>query len=106
MAEKKTEKKKESKKKKEEPLEEAWKTVLYPLLTEKSIGMVEGQNKLVFVVRAEANKKQIKWSVENALKVKVNSVNTMIDRKGRKKALVKLSKEFRAADIATRFGML
>lgn len=101
MVEKATKKKTEARSK-----EEAWKIILYPLLTEKSIGLVEGQNKLVFVVRCEANKKQIKWAIENALGVKVDTVNTMIDRKGRKKATVKLSKEFKASDIATRFGML
>ena len=104
MAEKKKEKK--SEKKAKGPREDAWKIIMHPLLTEKSIGFVEGQNKLVFVVRADSNKKQIKWAIENALSVKVETVNTMIDRKGRKKATVKLSKEFRAADIATRFGML
>lgn len=106
---KKEAKKKEKKGKKKEvkgPREEAWKIIMHPLLTEKSIGLVEGQNKLVFVVRTSANKRQIKWAIENALGVKVDAVNTMIDRKGRKKATVKLSKEFRAADIATRFGML
>jgi large subunit ribosomal protein L23 len=85
---------------------EPWKTVLYPLLTEKSIGLVESQNRLMFAVRTDATKKQIRWAIEKALAVKVDTINTMIDRSGRKKAAVKLTKEFRAADIATRFGML
>ena len=113
--EKKTEKKKETQapkppaaasKKGHEPSEEAWKIIVHPLLSEKSINVVESQNRLTFVVKTEATKKQIKWAVENALAVKVDAVNTLIDRDGKKRATVKLSKDFKAADIATRFGML
>jgi len=86
--------------------EDAWKIIIHPMLTEKSISMVEGQNKLMFVVRADSTKKQIKWAVENALSVKVDSINTLIDRAGKKRATVTLAKEFKAVDIATRFGML
>lgn len=83
-----------------------WNIIMYPFLTEKAIGMVEKENKLVFIVKRDANKKQIRWSVEKLLEVKLDSIRTVIDRKGRKKAIVKLAKEFSAADIATRFGML
>ena len=89
-----------------EASDEAWKIIIHPLLSEKSIVVVESQNKLTFVVKIEATKKQIKWAVENALAVKVDAVNTLIDRDGKKRATVKLSKDFKAADIATRFGML
>ena len=61
---------------------------------------------MVFIVNRRANKKQIKWAVEKVLEVKVESINTMIDQKGRKKAWVRLSKDFSASDIATKFGML
>jgi large subunit ribosomal protein L23 len=91
---------------KKEVNEDAWRIIIHPLLTEKSINVVESQNKLTFIVRTEATKKQIKWAVENALAVKVEAVNTLIDREGKKRATVKLTKEFKAADIATRFGML
>lgn len=103
---KKTEKKVEKKKAGPEGSEEAWKIIIHPLLTEKAINVVESQNKLTFNVRPDTTKKQIKWAVENALAVKVDSVNTLINREGRKRAMVKLAKEFKAADIATRFGML
>ncbi len=88
------------------PLVDPWTIVEYPLLTEKSIGMVERQNKMIFIVRRTANKSQIKWAVETALSVKVKSVKTQIDQKGRKKAYVQLAPEFSAMDIATKFGML
>jgi len=98
-------------KKKETKLEklslvDPWKILLYPLLTEKTIGKIETENKLVFIVDRKSNKRQIKWATEKALSVKVDSVNTMIDRKGRKKAWIKLSKEYPASEIATRLGML
>src|SRR3989304_2512951 len=113
-SEKKIEPKKEAKKEVKEPKEqkkvdktaEAFEVLIYPLLSEKSISFVESQNKLVFIVRREARKQQIKWAVEKALEVKVDSVNTIIDRDGRKKAIIKLNDKFKAIDIATRFGML
>lgn len=80
--------------------------ILYPLLTEKAIGKIEKENKIVFVVKRTANKSQIKWAVERAFNVKVVKISTLIDRKGRKKAWIKLSKEYSASDIATKMGML
>ena len=94
-------------KKEEKPLlVDPWSILSYPLLTEKAIGKIETENKLVFIVNRKSNKKQIRWATENAFNVKVNNVKTLIDRKGRKKAWIKLSKEYSAADIATRLGML
>lgn len=78
----------------------------YPHLTEKSVSMVEEENKLVFIVQNDADKNQIKWAVEEEFDVDVIKVNTINDMKGRKKALVKLSEDDNAVDIATRLGML
>ncbi len=83
-----------------------WTVISHPLLTEKSIGGIEGENKLVFMVKREASKDMIRWAVETALSVKTDSINTLVDREGNKKAIVKLAKGFKAGDIATRFGML
>jgi large subunit ribosomal protein L23 len=88
------------------PLIDPWTIILYPLLTEKAIGKIEKENKIVFVVRRTSNKSQIKWAFERAFNVKVSKVSTLIDRKGRKKAWIKLSKEYSASDIATKMGML
>ena len=100
MAEKKTEKDERA------PLVDPWSIILYPLLTEKSIGKIETENKIIFIVNRDANKRQIKWAAERAFNVKVVKVATMIDRKGRKKAWIQLSKEYPATDIATRLGMM
>ena len=93
--------------KKEETMSnDPWEILLYPLLTEKVIGKIETENKLAFIVKRTAKKRQIKWAVEKALSVRVDNVNTIIDRKGRKKAWIKLSKDTPAIDIATRLGMM
>jgi large subunit ribosomal protein L23 len=100
MAEKKETKKESS------MFQDPWSILLYPLLTEKAIGKIETENKIAFIVKRKSSKKQIKWAVEKALNVRVVNVNTTIDRKGRKKAWIKLSKETPAIDIATRLGMM
>ena len=89
-----------------QPLVDPWSILLYPMFTEKAIEKIETQNKIIFIVNRKANKKQIRWAAERAFNVKVVDVNTLIDRKGRKKAWIKLSKEYPATEIATRFGML
>jgi len=51
--------------------------LLRPLLTEKITAMRESGNKVGFVVRAEANRIQIKRAVESVLKVRVERVNVL-----------------------------
>lgn len=48
-----------------------------PLLTEKLTAMRESGNKVGFVVRASANRIEIKRAVESALKVRVERVHVM-----------------------------
>lgn len=83
-----------------------WTVLKFPHLSEKSIGLVESDNKLVFMVADKATKTQVKWAVEKAFAVKVEQVRVLIDRKGRKKAFVRLSKDNSALEIATKMGML
>ena len=78
----------------------------YPLSTEKSIRLMESENKLVFVVDSKANKQEIKKVVEDIFKVKVVAVNTLNDSKGRKRAYVKFSAENPAIDLATKLGLM
>lgn len=80
--------------------------ILYPLATEKSIKLMEAENKLVFVVDKKANKPQIKKAIEEEFKTRVENVKTMIDSKGRKKAYIKFSMETPAIDIATKLGLM
>jgi len=83
-----------------------FKILKYPHLTEKSISLVEKENKIVFVVDRKATKKQIKEAFEKLFEVKVEKVNTLITPKGEKKAIIKLKPEYKAADIAARLGMV
>ena len=80
--------------------------VFYPLVTEKSVNMIEAENKLTFIVSDKATKLDVKRIIEKAYTVKVDKVNIIRDRKGRKKAIVKLAKENKAQDLATKLGVL
>ena len=82
-----------------------YKIIKHPLSTEKSIRLMESQNKLVFVVDIDSDKKMIKKAVEEMFKVKVEDVNVYI-QKGIKKAYVKFAKENPAIDIATQLGLM
>jgi large subunit ribosomal protein L23 len=83
-----------------------FKILKYPHLTEKSISLIEKENKIVFVVDRKANKKQIKEAFEKLFEVKVDEVNTLITRKGEKKAFIKINPKFKASDIATKLGLV
>jgi len=80
--------------------------ILFPLITEKAVNMIEAENKLCFVVSKKATKPDVKKAVEEAYAVKVDSVTILLDRKGRKKAVVKINKEFKADEIATKLGVI
>ncbi len=83
-----------------------WKVLRYPHMAEKSMNMVETENKLVFIVDRKCRKSDVKEAVEKGFNVQVLSVNIEINRKGEKKAFVKLSPESDAVDIATGLGMV
>ncbi len=82
------------------------KVIKHPLSTEKSIRLMESENKLIFVVDRNANKKEIKEAVEKIFNTKVKKVNTFISSKGDKRAYVKFSDETPAIDIATQLGLM
>jgi ribosomal protein uL23 len=77
-----------------------------PLSTEKSIRLMESENKLIFVVDMKANKKDIKEAIESIFKAKVTKVNTFVTTKGQKRAYIKFSEETPAIDIATEMGLI
>jgi large subunit ribosomal protein L23 len=81
--------------------------VLRPRVTEKIMGRMEAgtENKLVFVCRRNATKKQIKWAIEKLFDVKVASVNTQITQEGLKQAHVKFAEGYSAEDVGMRVGI-
>jgi len=80
--------------------------IIRPLMSEKALRLLEELNTLTFLVRRDANKHDIKRAVERLYGVKVEKVNTLITPKGEKKAYVKLSKEYKASDVAAKLGLL
>lgn len=80
--------------------------VLYPMMTEKAIDLIEGENKLVFIVSLKANKGDIARAVEELYEVEVEEVRTLITPRGLKKAYVRLRPGNDATDLAIRLGIL
>lgn len=80
--------------------------IKYPVSTEKAIRLMEADNKLTFVVDRKAKKSEIKKALESLFKIKISKVNTYITPKGKKKAIVTLTAENPAIDIATQLGLM
>ena len=85
---------------------DAYNIIKYPLSTEKSIRLMESENKLIFVVSNKTTKKEIKKAVEEMFKVKIDKVNTFVNADGEKRAYVKFSPKNPAIDIATQLGLM
>jgi len=87
--------------------------IIMPWITEKTLDArrvsdpdgvhKENNNRLEFIVRREATKKDIKEAVEYLLEVKVSKVNVRINRTG-KHASVRLSEGFDAEEAALKLG--
>jgi large subunit ribosomal protein L23 len=80
--------------------------ILYPLMTERSVNMIENENKLVFIVNRKANKHDVAAAVRALYGVQTESVRTLITREGTKKAFVRLKEGEDASDLAIRLGIL
>ncbi len=75
-------------------------------MTEKAIRNIEKENRLVFIVDRAASKDEIRAAVETGYKENVADVNTLIDQKGRKKAVIKFVKPNAASDVAIKLGII
>lgn len=80
--------------------------IKYPTMTERSVYMIENENKLIFIVDRRANKLDITKAVKTLYDVEVKEINTLITRKGEKKAFVKLTKDYQASEVAIKLGIL
>lgn len=80
--------------------------LIAPVKTEKAIGKIEFDNTLTFEVDTKATKESVKKETEKLFAVKVAGVKTYITPKGKKRALIKLAKGFKAEDITTKLKML
>ncbi len=80
--------------------------ILYPLISEKAVQLINTQNTIVFIVEKKATKSQIRREVEELYNVKVKKVNTLITPDGKKKAYVKLAEGYDATEIAAKLGVI
>lgn len=80
--------------------------VKYPLLSEDAVTLLEAENKITFIVDIRSDKHDVKRAIQELYEVRVEQVRTLITPEGEKKAFVKLSPEFKAADLAVRLGIL
>jgi len=80
--------------------------IMYPTMTERSVYMIENENKLIFIVNREADKKDIAKAIKELYEVEAKEINTLIDRKGKKKAFIKLKEGFSASELAIKLGIL
>ena len=80
--------------------------IMYPTMTERSVYMIENENKLIFIVNREADKKDIAKAIKELYEVEAKEINTLIDRNGKKKAFIKLKEGFSASELAIKLGIL
>ncbi len=80
--------------------------VIYPMMSEDTVKLIESENKITFIVNAKASKHDIKRAVEELYEVKVSRVFTLTTPEGKKKAYVKLSPESKASELAVKLGIL
>ena len=78
--------------------------LLHPIVTEKTMRLMDENNSLEFLVRRTSNKAQVKKAVEELFSCTVDTVNTRITRDG-KRAVVKFGGETSAEDIGMRIGV-
>lgn len=80
--------------------------IRYPLVSEDAVTLIETENKITFIVDADASKNDIRRAVEELYEVRVARVNSVLTPEGRKKAFVKLAPDYKASDLAVRLGVL
>ena len=80
--------------------------IKYPLLSEDAVTLLEAENKITFIVDRRSDKHDVRRAVEELYEVRVKRVRTLITPEGDKKAFVKLTPDFKAADLAVKLGIL
>lgn len=80
--------------------------IKYPLTTEAAMKKIEDNNTLVFLIHLRANKNHVKAAVRKLYDVKVLKINTLVRPDGKKKAYVRLTRDYDALDIANKIGII
>jgi large subunit ribosomal protein L23 len=76
-----------------------------PYVTERTFDQIERENKLCFLVDDKSTKSQIARAFEALYEMKVAAVNTERTVKG-KKAFVRLMEDNKAAELASKLGLV
>lgn len=85
---------------------DAFNIIKYPLTTEAAMKKIEDNNTLVFLVHSRANKHHIRAAVKKLYDIDVAKVNTLIRPDGKKKAYVRLARDYDALDVANKIGII
>ncbi|XP_030746890.1 60S ribosomal protein L23a [Sitophilus oryzae] len=85
---------------------DAYNIIKYPLTTEAAMKKIEDNNTLVFLVHTTANKHHIRAAVKKLYDINVAKVNTLIRPDGKKKAYVRLARDYDALDVANKIGII
>ena len=84
---------------------DAFDVIKMPVVSEKTMRLIEEENKLVFYVHRKATKEDIKRAMKELFNVEVEKINTMITTKGEKKAYIKLKDGYDASEVAANLGI-
>ena len=82
-----------------------WDVLKHPHVTEKAMNDMDFENKLQFVVDSDAAKPEIADAIEAQYEVTVESITTQNTMDGEKKAVVRLSEDDDAQEVASRIGV-
>jgi large subunit ribosomal protein L23Ae len=85
---------------------DAFNIVKYPLTTEAAMKKIEDNNTLVFQVHLNANKNHVRAAVRKLYDIKVAKVRMLVRPDGKKKAYVRLARDYDALDIANKIGII
>jgi large subunit ribosomal protein L23 len=83
----------------------SWDIIKHPHVTEKAMNDMDFHNKLQFAVDSDASKPEVADAVEQQYDVTVESVRTQNTMDGEKKAVVRLSEDDDAQEVASRIGV-
>ena len=86
-------------------LEDAQKILKRPYVTERTFDQIERENKICFLVDDRVSKTQIANAVQALYEVEVMAVNTSRTVDG-KKAFVRFLESGKAAELATKLGLV
>jgi len=78
--------------------------LLKPYFKEKTMRMLQTENKMEFIVRKDASKIEVRLEFEATFNVRVQKVNTRITKYG-KHAIIKLHPDYSAEDVGSRIGV-